>query len=212
MTLTLTDRDLTILEALVFQVRLLTVRLVAELWWPGGLNQRQARKRLEQLSKWGFVEFHVINTCHSMMQVKEPIFTWKANGDEPDFERLAKQCRERWDKATKPTTVCVASNRSATLLGSAVSGLPMNDRWDYDLRLSCVYAKYQQQSPAPSGRWIGSHSLFDADAKLKRLDACLINENGQILRAIKSAGRNDAKRLQSFHQHCIKHQLSYELW
>lgn len=212
MNLTLTDRDLTILQALVFQVRLLTVRLVAELWWPSGLNQRQARKRLEQLSKCGFVEFHVINACHLKMQVNEPLFTWNTNDDEPDFERLAKQGRERWDEATRPTTVCIASNRSATLLGNAVSGLPRNDRWDYDLRLACVYAKYQRQSPPPFGRWIGSQGLLHTDQRLKRLDAWLVHENGRVLRAIKSAGRNDARRLQSFHQHCFSHQLSYELW
>ena len=211
MNLTLTDRDFTILEALVFQVRFLTVRLVAELWWPGGLNQRQARKRLEQLSKSGFVELHVINAS-PLMPVTEPLFTWKPNDIEPEFEMLSKQVRDRWEKAPQPTTVCVASKQSASLLGNKVSGLPAIERWDYDLRLSSVYAKYRKDSPASLGRWVGSQGLLNADERLKRLDAWLVHKNGLVIRAIKSAGRNDADRLKSFHQHCLANNLPYELW
>lgn len=40
MTLTLTDRDLELLDVLTLRVRLLTLRQVTELWWPNGENQR----------------------------------------------------------------------------------------------------------------------------------------------------------------------------
>ena len=211
MSLILTDRDFMILEALVFQVRFLTVRLVAELWWPGGINQRQARKRLEQLSKSGLLEIHVIN-ARPLMQVAAPLVTWKPNDLEPEFEMLSEQARDRWERTPQPTTVCVASKQSASLLGNNVSGLPAMERWDYDLRLCSVFAKYQMESPASLGRWVGSQGLLHADERLKKLDAWFVQRNGHVTKAIKSAGRNDAERLKTFHQHCSANNLPYELW
>lgn len=211
MSLTLTDRDFTILEALVFQVRLLSVRLVAELWWPGGLNQRQARKRLEQLSKSGFVELHVIN-ARSLAHTTEPLFTWNPNDTEPDFEMLSKEARDRWQNTTKPTTVCVASKQSASLLGNRTSGLPAAERWDHELRLCFAFARYQNDNPESLGRWVGSQGLLGADERLKKLDAWFVHKNCHVTKAIKSTGRTDADRLSNFHQHCLANNLPYELW
>ena len=72
MTLTLTDRDLELLDVLTLRVRLLTLRQVTELWWPNGENQRCARRRLECLEAAKLIEIHRVN-AHPLLPVTESV-------------------------------------------------------------------------------------------------------------------------------------------
>ena len=71
MMLTLTERDLDLLDALTLRVRLLTLRQVTELWWPTGENQRCARRRLECLEVAQLIEIHRVN-AHPLLPVTSP--------------------------------------------------------------------------------------------------------------------------------------------
>jgi hypothetical protein len=211
MTLALTSRDLDLLETLTLRVRLLTVRQVAQLWWPGGQNQRQARRRLERLAAANFVEMHRIN-AHPLLPVTRPLFDWQPGGDEPDNERLAAQCRGRWTKAAVPMMVCVAAALTANLLGSTARGIPPREHRDHDLRLASVYAAYRSHQPSLAALWTGEHGLPKAGYRIKDPDAFLCDGDGKVLRVIESTGRYSAAQIQSFHEHCEANSLPYELW
>ena len=139
MTLSLTSRDLDLLDTLTLRVRLLTLRQVTELWWPSGDNQRCARRRLDWLSAAKLVEIHRVN-AHPLLPVTSPLFAWQPGETEPDCEQLAESCRERWNKPAVPMTVCVAAPLAANLLGSTARGVPNRDHRNHDLRLASVYA------------------------------------------------------------------------
>lgn len=211
MTLTLTERDMDLLDVLTLRVRLLTLRQVTELWWPTGENQRCARRRLEGLASENLIQLHRLNV-HPLLPVTNPLFAWTPGEAEPDFEQVAALCSDRWTRPAVPMTVCVAANLAANLLGSSACGLPHRDHWNKDLRLASVYATYRLQRPTLAAMWIGEHSLPKAGYRIKDPDAFLRSENGQTLRLIQSAGRYSQSQVRSFHEHCETHQLPYELW
>ena len=211
MTLTLTNRDLDVLDALTLRVRLLTLRQVTELWWPNGENQRCARRRLECLEAAKLIEIHRVN-AHPLLPVKSALFTWQPGDAEPNCEQLAESCRERWNKPAVPMTVCVASSLAANLYGSTAYGVPHRDHRNHDLRLASVYAAYRRQRPQLAALWVGEHGLPKAGHRVKDPDAFLRSKGGRVIRVIESAGRYSEPQVQSFHEHCEANSLPYELW
>lgn len=211
MTLTMTERDMDLLGVLTLRVRLLTLRQVTELWWPTGENQRCARRRLEGLASAKLIQIHRVN-AHPLLPVTSPLFAWAPGDAEPDCEQLATRCSRRWNRPAVPITVCVATPTSANLLGSSACGLSHRDHFNHDLRLAAVYTAYRLQRPMLASMWIGEHGLPKAGHRIKDPDAFLRHKNGQIVRVIESAGRYSESQVQSFHDHCEAHDLSYELW
>ena len=211
MTLTVTARDLDLIETLTCRVRLLTWGQAAELGWPNSVCRRTALRRLEQLAKSGWLELHVIN-AHPLLPVGKPVFTWQPDGPEPDVELVARELRARWSQPARATQVCVASSRAACLLGSTARGLPPQEHRDHDLRLAAVYVHYRTSRPRLAAAWMGEHTLAKAGYRIKDPDAFLQDSTGRIVRAIESGGRYSAKQVESFHEHCREHNLSYELW
>jgi hypothetical protein len=211
MTLTLTERDMDLLDVLTLRVRLLTLRQVTELWWPTGENQRCARRRLECLVSAKLIQMHCVN-AHPLLPVTSALFAWEPGDAEPDCEQLAARCSQRWNRPAVPMTVFVAAPASANLLGSSACGLPHRDHWNHDLRLAAVYTAYRLQRPGLAAMWIGEHGLPKAGHRIKDPDAFLRHQSGQIVRVIESAGRYGESQFQSFHEHCEAHDLPYELW
>ena len=211
MTLTLTHRDLDLLDALTLRVRLLTLRQVTELWWPTGENQRCARRRLDALAEAQLVEIHRVN-AHPLLPVTSPLFAWQPGDAEPDSEELAEKCQKRWNRPALPMTVCVAAPLAANLMGSTARGVPHRDHRNHDLRLASVYVAYRQQCPQLAALWIGEHGLPKAGYRIRDPDAFIRRDDGKLLRVIESAGRYDVSQVQNFHDHCEANELPYELW
>jgi hypothetical protein len=133
--MTITERDLDLLETLTLRVPMLTLRQTAELWWPEACSQRAARQRLALLAKSGWIQQHTVNV-HPLLATLRPLFALKPGAENPDAERIACELRTRWFQPARPREVCVASPQAACLFGSAASGLPSLEHRDHDLRLS----------------------------------------------------------------------------
>ena len=211
MSLTLTARDLDLLDTLTSRVRILPLHLAAQGWWPEARNQGTARRRLDLLAQAGWIECHIIN-AHPLLPVLQPLFTWEPGQDAPEADRIASAARSRWSQPARPLEVCVASSQAACLLGSTARRLPPPEHRDHDLRLAAVYVHYRTVLPALAELWIGQHALAKAGYQVKDPDALLCDENGRVLRVIESAGRNGAPQIERFHQHCVEFDLPYELW
>ena len=211
MTITLTARDLDLLETLTRRVRLLTVRQIAVHWWPDARSQCQTRRRIERLAAARLVEVHRIN-AHPLLPITKPLFTWKPGDDEPNCERIAVTCQDRWTQPAMSMTVCVAAPLAANLFGSTACSIPLREHRNHDLRLACVYATYRSQRPQLAALWTGEHALPKAGYRIKDPDAFLCAADGQVVRVIESAGRYSVAQVESFHEHCAEHDLPYELW
>lgn len=209
--MTITERDLDLLETLTLRVPMLTLRQTAELWWPEARSQRAARQRLALLAKSGWIQQHTVNV-HPPLATLRPLFAWKPGAEDPDAERIACESRARWFQPARPTEVCVASPRAAGLFGSTARGLPSLEHRDHDLRLAAVYVHYRHALPRLATLWVGQSARPKAGYRLKDPDALLRHDKGRIRRAIQVAGRWNAAQIESFHEYCVDSDLPYELW
>ncbi|MDZ4686706.1 MAG: hypothetical protein SH850_16665 [Planctomycetaceae bacterium] len=210
MSITLTDRDHDLLECVTGRVRLMTRQQIADLW-SNSQPHRTGDRWVDRLRRVGLLERHLIN-AHPLLAVDRPLFAWKPGAADPDSDQVSRASRDRWRLAAQPVDVYVATRLVANLFGSTARGLPKPEHRDHDLRLATVFVHYRQRHPRLARLWIGEHVLPKAGYQIKDPDAFLCDPHGRILRVIESAGRYDARQVESFHDHCVEHDLPYELW
>jgi hypothetical protein len=210
-TLTLTERDLDLLETLTCRVSLLTLRQAMQVWWPNACSPHRSRRRLKMLAKSGWIKRYIIN-IHPPLPVLRPLFRWRPGIDAPNPDRISAETQTRWSQPARPTEVLVASPQAACLLGSTARRLPPAERRDHELRLASVYLHYRTTLPRLAGLWVGKHALPRAGHGNKGFSALLRDDNGRPLRVIHAAGRWNLDQVESFHEHCADTVLPYELW
>ena len=207
--LTLIERDL--LRTLTRRVRILTLSQIASCWWPAIRRLRGIRQQLRRLEAAGLVEVYCVN-AHPLLRVDGPLFAWQPGRNDPDVDHIGEATRLRWTRRAIPTVVCVASPLAANLFGSTARSLPAMEHRDHDLRLADVYVHYRRQHPRLARLWIGEHAFAKAGYRVKDPDAFLIDRQRRVIRVIESAGRYGPQQVESFHEHCVEHDLPYELW
>lgn len=211
MIITLTQRDLDLLETLTCRVSILSARQATELCWPTACKPNRARRRLRLLAKSGLIKRYIINV-HPPLPVNRPLFRWRPGMAAPDADRISTEARARWSQPARPVEVLVASPHAANMLGSNARNLPPAERRDHALRLAAVYLHYRTTLPTLAGLWVGEHALPKPQRGTKVLNAVLHDENGRTLRGIQTAGRWNRDQVESFHEHCVDCGLPYELW
>lgn len=205
----LTPRDLDLLETLTCRVPLLRVAHVARIGW--STSGTSPRRRLQQLARAGWISLRTVN-AHPPFAAMTPLFVWKPGRKEPDPERLSRQARARWSKASRPTEICLATKAAAALFGSKAGSFYRLEQLDHDLLLAAVYVHYRRHHPRLATLWIGEHMLPKAGYRIKDPDVFLRKNNGTIRKVIESAGRYSPDRIEKFHEHCADLKLPYELW
>jgi hypothetical protein len=209
--MTLTQRDLDLVETLTLKVPVLTIPQIADVWWRNARSQRVPRHRLARLAKSGWIAVHVVN-AHRPPPMLSPLFAWKPGAADPDVDRISRECRAACCEPAQPTEVCVPTPRAAGLLGSNACGLPPREIRDHDLRLAAVYVHYRRTWPRLAHLWLGRHARPRAGFRLKDPDALLCDGSGRPLRLIQAAGRWNAARVERFHDYCTELALPYEIW
>lgn len=207
--MTLTQRDLDLLETLACRVSVLRVADAARLGW--ATTGPAPRRRLQQLAKAGWLRRRVLN-AHPSLPVVNPLFAWQPGMGDPDAERLSRLAKGRWSRAALPAEICIATKSTAALFGSTAGHGGSPAHLDHDLRLAAVYVQYRLHHPALAARWIGEHALPKAGYRVKDPDAFLRDDRGRILRVIESAGRYSSAQIESFHEYCVERAFPYELW
>lgn len=207
--MTLTDRDLDIIETLTCRVPLLTFAQAVGLWWPHGAGSHTARRRLDQLVGW--IRSYVIPVA-PLPPVTTPLFTWEPGEDYPDTPVLASQLQRRRRVASQPTEVLAASALAAGMMGSTGHGLPAPERRDHDLHLAAVYVHYRTETPDLAKRWLSEHARSKSGYRQTTADAALLGTDGNPIRLIHVAGRWGPGQLDRFHDSCQQFDLPYELW
>lgn len=210
MSLALSPRDLDLITTLTSRVRMLAVSQLDVLWEVTERSRRAFRRRLDRLADASLIELHLIN-AHVLAPTK-PLFAWHPNRPEPDAVAIARQAHRRWRFAASPTQVCTASALAANLMGSTACGLPKLEHRDHDLLLAAAYLHFRTQRAEVAPLWIGEHMLAKAGYRIKDPDAFLRDRNGQVRCVIESSGRYSPAQVESFHEHCVEHELPYELW
>lgn len=200
-----------LMETLTCRVRVLSLQQVQR-GWAEVFGSRQApRLVMERLIKTGLIEGDVWHVPPSPIG-DGPLVTWSPGQSCPDLMALETRVQRRWHATPLPTPVIAATQPAARLFGSSTGDLPPENHRNHDLLLASVYIRYRCSQPEFATSWLGEDGIGRAERGVKNPDAFLIDDHGQVVRVVESAGRYSLKQLESFHQHCQRAALAYELW
>lgn len=208
----LLDRDKQILEALAYKVRLLSIEQIATTWWPDSKGYK-AKEKLLQLRKRGFLVRSSV-PAKPLLPLNGPVFTWTPGQAAPAAARLSQHFRHRWAKhhrnAAVITPVYVASRFTAFLFGGVGGRLNVQTA-THDLHVASIYLHFLTTDPDAAHAWVGEDAKGKAGRKIKDPDA-FIEQDRQEPLVVEFAGAYSNSQVESFHKHCVKHGLSYQLW
>jgi hypothetical protein len=215
MSLAITERDQELFDALTRRVRVMSLGQATRLLQhtSGALppTGRTLRHRMERLARAGWLEIYPMNV-HRIASAERPLATWALGKRVPDAAKVATQTKGRWREAPIVVAVCVASARTANMLGSTAVGLPRREQLDHDLLLSSVYLRFRTSCLSSRVTWIGEHGLPKAGYRIKDPDAFLVDGRGRVVRVVESAGRYNERQIEAFHEYCSERGYAYELW
>lgn len=211
MSVTLTPRDIDLLETLTLRVRILCIEQLLAIYWPGYPASHAARRRVESLVRTGWIQRHVIST-HPAIAVERPLFRWVPGQRGPDVATIVHAAQARWSSPARLAEVFVASPRTACMIGSIARRLPPPEHRERELHVGTIYSHYRTQTPELAAFWVGKHGLPKPGYGQRVPDALLRDSGGRILHIIQSAGRYGTAQVSRFHDYCESNDLSYELW
>jgi len=206
-----TSRDLDIVETLTRRVRLLTEPQIQSIWWETPCSRAVIRRRLWRLRTGGLLERTTINAQPVRTEI-EPLAEWSPGLKSPDSQAVSESARSRWNRPAVPTRVYSASRLAASLYGSSATNFSRPEQFDHDLLLAQVYVEYRTRRTDLADRWLGEDALPKAGFRIKDPDAFVRDEDGHVARVIESVGRYSPRQIESFHNHCCRYSLPYELW
>jgi hypothetical protein len=207
----LTGRDQEILLALVQQVRLFSLRQIAEHWFGGEIAN--TRRRLKALARVDLVRRATVS-ARTLPPIHNPLAAWRPAQPTPHFGQVSYQLRERWARrAVRVTTAFVATDRAAQLLGGKLRGeLKHPTQATHDLGVAAVWLTLRRRAPEWAAAWRGEDLLAHTRRGQKLPDAFLVNDSGDVLWAIEFGGSYDSARVEAFHEDCAYRRLSYQIW
>jgi hypothetical protein len=209
--MTLTDRDLDIIETLARRVRLLYLEHAVKLWWPECANDRTARRRLESLQGHGWIERHVVNVAPAPSAF-DRLFAWRPGEEAPDLSAIAKRLCHRRRQAARPTEILTATPSASALMGSSAHGVRTPGYRDHDAHLAAIYVLYRTTKPNLAKDWVGEQALPKGLLRRQTPNAILQRPDGTPYGLIHIPGRWNPSQLESFHASCHESGLPYELW
>jgi hypothetical protein len=210
MTLAITERDEELLATLSLKVHLASLGQIASAWWAKSRTPaKSARVRLRKLQESGWLEKQRVN-IHPLLPLLQPLLTWAPSKAEPDFGAIAYRLQKRWTKALEPTTVYIASRKTAHRFGGFGGKFKHRTQLTHDLHLAAIYFAMLSEDSALAKRWSGEEERCSDGEKLP--DAVLIDADANVTEVIEFGGQYDRRRVEAFHRYCEIRCFQYQLW
>ena len=208
----ITARDELIVQTLAWKVRALHAGQVARGFWPGSAGvPREVGRRLGSLVDAKLLSVYTVH-ARLLPPRTVPVDRWAPGEPTPDFDRDSYALQSRWTMAPRPTRVFVAGPKLAALWGVKASGLRKPLQIDHDLLHADAFLAYLRDAPELAERWVIEDRLPKVRG-VRNPDALIFDRAGERpLLAVESGGAYPADRVRSFHVHCEKLGLPYELW
>lgn len=208
------QRDNALLDTLVHRVRVLSVDQIAAMWWPDtGQPHQFAQRCLRRLERAALIVRQTVLT-EPPLRLSGPVVNWAPGHSTPNFAAVSYALQSRWQGCVPSPMPVVAATRKAIHQygGHGLGGLRQRLQVNHDLHLAAVYLLKLRQDPALPGRWVGEDQLGKAGYGIKDPDAFLLGPLGQTECVVEFGGRYDERRVRSFHEHCARFGMRYELW
>jgi len=208
--LILTPRDRELTDSLLFKVKLLSLRQIADAWWGGQVPN--ARRRLHRLADKGFL-LPVTVSARPLPPLRQPICEWHPGDPSPDFGQIAYRLQSRWTQPTRRMATWIATPRAAKLLGG-VGHEQLNNpvQAGHDLGVAAVWLRLRETSPAWAEAWQGEQLWAEQRRGEKLPDAFIVGTGGNPICVVEFGGTYGSDRVEAFHVDCARRNLPYQIW
>jgi hypothetical protein len=199
-------------RTLSHKIRAATLAQIARTWLPStrpGLDY--VANKVRRLIQHGSIESFRVRT-HPELALDAPVWTWKPDDPEPPYGRLSYQLRVRFTEPLRPTTVYVASEKSARRYAGAGGRLPHPLQATHDLHVAAIYLRLLKERPSEAAGWVPESALAGRRRGQKLPDAEIHDADGRPVKVIEFGGAYPPERIQKVHEDCVRRQLPYELW
>jgi hypothetical protein len=210
MNLVITSRDDELLATLSLKVHLASLGQIASAWWAESTQPTKAAAlRLRKLESGDWLLRDRVN-IHPLLSLSEPIFSWEPSAAEPNFGAIAYQLQKRWTEALEPTTVYIASRKTAQHFGGFGGKFKHRTQLTHDLHLAAIYFAMLSENSALAKRWSGEEERSSDGEKLP--DAVLIDADANVTDVIEFGVSYGRRRVEAFHRFCEIRRFRYQLW
>ncbi len=208
------ERDWSILRALTFAVRVMSVEQIAQHWW--GESSSESRAQVAENSLARLCKAELLNRlkllAYPLPKITEPVIAWKVGEADPDYYAVEYKVQNRWPEKPSYIPAYEVGNKAVKYFGVNRPKPITVGQESHDLGQAQVYLTYLEHWPEPAADWKGEETYRDVRKGQKLPDAMLFDPSGEPYRVIDFAGRYDARRLKAFHEDCKMRNLPYELW
>lgn len=216
-TLSLTERDRTIIRALLHKVPVLSLSALAELWPDTDAGRDNMARRVWQLEHAGLVRRYSLSVQSA--PTVSLFYHWEPGLPEPDFGAAAWALSKRW-AALEPRRVAfvTATATAATRYGVTIRNpLRSTSAVAHNVGLGQVYMHYLVHEPLLASAWVAEEVIAASRAYgQKVVDACVVDSTSTPALAVEFAGSSYAasngERLRDIHHDCSGRGLPYEMW
>ncbi len=202
-------RDLTVLKAFAFKVRVFGQRQLAESFWSGDLAN--ARRRLRRFASVGLVAKSSL-MVRPLPDMLSPVCTWKPGYPKPDCSAVSFQLQSRWRfRALRSTVVYRATPLLIDHLGGQQKSM-VSTQVSHDLGVAAVWLWFHRHQPRSASAWVGEDMIEDVPSHQSQPDAVLVDEQSEPAMLIEFGGDYSAERISTFHEDAVLRGLPYQIW
>mgnify|MGYP003663079709 CR=1 FL=1 len=204
-----TERDLTVLRALSFQVRLFGQRQLAESLWHGDVAN--TRRRMRRFVDLGLIERQV-TLARPLPELLGPVAQWRPGQSEPDVSRIAFQLQSRWRYRAMRSTVVFTPTKTVVNHFGGRQKATLSPQVSHDLGVSAVWLWFCCFQPDLAQAWRSEDMLTDIERNQSVPDAVLVDQDEHPLVLIEYGGDYSADRVAAFHDDAASRGLPYQIW
>ncbi|MBN9521536.1 hypothetical protein J0H58_23955 [bacterium] len=216
-TLSITERDRTILRALLHKVPLLSLNSLSELWPDTDAGRDNMARRVWQLQDAGLISQHSLPVQSAPTVAL--FYGWAPGMEDLDFGSAAWALSKRWAALeARRVPFVTATPRAASRYGQVIRNpLRSTSAIAHNLGLGQVYMHYLVHEPLLASAWVAEEVIAAARGHGEKVvDACIVNSASTPALAVEFAGASYAasngERLREIHRDCSARGLAYEMW
>jgi len=202
------DMNLELLRVLTNSVRVLSAQQAQKAIDEPAIER--VKNRLRRLQAKGLLRLSVAWVCPPKLAAS-PLVAWKPHAPPPSFVELARSAYRRWSAERFPEMIAVATDHARNLYSTVKVRGPResetaHDVWVAELFL-CRYANH------PLYSWLHEDGFGEIFPDGNRPDAALVGTGeGPELIAIELLGNYRSSKIEQYHNYCLEHGISYEIW
>lgn len=205
----LTRRDLVVLRALSYAVRLFGQRQLATALWNSEIAN--ARRRLRRLDELGLIERKTA-LVRPTPELLCPVFQWKPGQTGPGVGQVAFRLQSRWRyQSLRSTVVILPTQKTIDHFGGRQKSM-LSSQVSHDLGVSEVWLWYLHNHGDVVRCWRGEDMLDEYQSGDSLPDAVLVDANEQPHTWIEFGGDYNADRIARFHEDAAQLQMPYQIW